>query len=136
MVLVRSLRFAQGRLFAGAQDDGDRRGLGQETGLSTYTEQDDGQAVSLKVGEQFEVRLAENASTGHRWQLADIDRDLLDMTRDEPIPPDSAVPGASGAHAWTFLARTPGQCPVRFVYRRSWEGAAPAQTFSLAVTVT
>ncbi len=104
--------------------------------MQTYAEQDDGKAVSLTVGEQFEVHLAENASTGHQWQLIDVDRVLLDVTRDQPIPPDSALPGAGGAHAWTFLARAPGRCPLSFVYRRRWEGAAPAQTFSLDVTVT
>ena len=101
----------------------------------TYTEQDDGKAISLAVGEQFEVRLAENTTTGHQWQLVDVDRALLDVTRDERIPPDSALPGAGGSHVWAFLARAPGHCSLSLAYRRSWEGAAPAQTFSLDVTI-
>lgn len=104
--------------------------------MRTYTETDDGTTVSLVVGEQFEARLAENTSTGHRWQLVDIDLDVIEVIRDEPIPPATAVPGASGAHVWIFRARAPGQAPLALAYRRSWESDAPAQTFSLDVRVT
>ena len=104
--------------------------------MVTYSEQDNGTAVSLAVGEQFEVRLAENATTGYHWQRADIDSALLDVIRDEPQPPAQAVPGAGSAHVWTFLARAPGQCRLSFSYRRRWEGAAPSQTCILDVTVT
>ena len=103
--------------------------------MRTCTEADNGSTVSLATGEEFEVRLAENASTGHQWHVVDINHNIVEVVRDEPIPPATAVPGATGAHVWVFRARADGQSPLSLAYRRSWEGDAPAQTFSLDVSV-
>src|SRR5690242_5423754 len=77
--------------------------------MRTYTEADNGSTVSLSPGEEFEVRLAENASTGHQWHLVGIDPNIVEVARDEPIPPATAAPGAIGAHVWTVRARAHGQ---------------------------
>jgi inhibitor of cysteine peptidase len=102
----------------------------------TYTDQDNDASVSLRSGEAFAVRLTENPTTGYRWDLADCDQSILEVARDEFHPPDAARYGAGGEHLWEFVARAPGHCVLRLVYRRRWESAGPARTFSLDVSVT
>jgi len=103
--------------------------------LRAYTEQDDGASISLSPGEVFEVRLAENPTTGYRWYLGEWDRSVLELARDEFRPPGTPRPGAGGEHVWEFAARAPGQCALRFAYRRGWESATPAKAFRLDVSV-
>jgi inhibitor of cysteine peptidase len=102
----------------------------------TYTEQDNGASVALRSGETFAVRLRENPTTGTRWTLADCSPSVLAVTRNDYHPPDTAVYGAGGEHVWEFVARAPGQCALRLVEHRRWEGGPPVQTFSLDVSVS
>jgi predicted secreted protein len=103
--------------------------------LTSYTEQDNGATVSLRPGESFELRLAENPTTGHRWHLAEWDHSILEVTRAEFHPPDTPQAGAGGEHVWEFVARAPGTLSLRLAYRRGGS-ASPAKAFSLHVSVT
>lgn len=103
--------------------------------VTTYTDQDDGTAVSLSPSAAFVVRLAENPTTGYRWRLVAWDRAILELIRDEYLAPDPVRPGAGGEHIWEFVARAAGDCELRLAYGRGWEAAAPARTFSLQVVV-
>jgi predicted secreted protein len=82
------------------------------------------------------VRLTENPTTGYRWHLAHCDRSILEVTRDEFGAPDPAQHGAGGEHVWEVVARALGHSTFQVVYRRRWESAVPAKTFSLDVSVT
>jgi inhibitor of cysteine peptidase len=104
--------------------------------LKIYSDQDEGASVSLRSGETFEIRLSENPTTGYRWQLADWDRTVLDIRRDEFRPPGTAERGVGGKHVWEIAARAPGRTSLRLGYSRSWESGSPARTFSLDVSVS
>lgn len=104
--------------------------------MRTYSDQDDGTSVSLMPGEAFQVRLAENPTTGYRWHLVDWDRSILDVTFDEFHPPGTSSYGAGGEHLWEFVALAPGQSLLQLAYRRPWEAATPGRSFSLRVAVT
>jgi predicted secreted protein len=103
--------------------------------LTSYGEQDNGASVSLKPSESFELRLAENPTTGHRWHLAEWDHSILEVTRTEFHPPATPLAGAGGEHVWEFVARAPGTLSLRLAYRRGGS-ASPAKVFSLLVSVT
>ncbi len=102
----------------------------------TYTDQDDGASVSLAPGDSFEVRLRENPTTGYQWDLAEWDRAILEMTRDEFRPAGVLQRGAGGEHVWEFVARTLGTLSLVLTYRRPGGSEVPANTFSLRVSVT
>jgi predicted secreted protein len=104
--------------------------------VTTYTERDDGTFVSLTRGEAFEVRLAENPTTGYRWHVAEWDRAVLEVARDAFHPPSTLRPGAGGAHVWEFVARAPGSLALSLAYRRRGGSAAPAKTFSMPIAVS
>jgi len=104
--------------------------------LTSYTEQDNGASVSASLGESFELRLAENPTTGYRWHIAEWDRSILEVTRDEFHPPDTPQAGAGGEHVWEFAARAPGSLSLRLAYRRRGGSASPAKEFSLNISVS
>jgi inhibitor of cysteine peptidase len=104
--------------------------------MRTYSEQDDGASVSLLPGDAFQVRLSENPTTGYRWRLLDWDHSMVDVTLDQFQPPGTSSHGAGGEHLWEFAARGPGQSLLQWVYRRRWEAASSARSFSLRVLVT
>jgi predicted secreted protein len=103
----------------------------------TLTNSDNGASVTIKTGQTLAVRLDSNPSTGYGWQVRQADGAVL-ILQGEPqfIAPADAPPGAGGVEVFRFAAATAGQTTLTLVYRRPFEpNAAPAQTFSVQVTV-
>ncbi|MGB8502957.1 protease inhibitor I42 family protein [Mycobacterium sp.] len=102
----------------------------------TLTERDDGGRVRAHVGDTIEVRLPENASTGYRWALDDLDTHLFELSEAGATYPHEAI--GSGGEAWfriTVLA--PGNAAVRLKYWRQWEGeGGVAKRFTVEVEAT
>ena len=96
---------------------------------------DDGGRVELRVGDELELRLAENPTTGHRWRLVELEPAVLEVTRDEFRPPDPSRAGAGGERVWALAARGPGESTLRLAYARGWAGAPAARTFVLTIAV-
>jgi predicted secreted protein len=103
----------------------------------TLTNSDSGAPVSIKAGQTLAVRLDSNPSTGYVWQVRQADGAVLILQGDpQYIAPADAPPGAGGVQVFRFTAATAGQSTLTLVYRRPFEpDAAPAQTFSVQVTV-
>ena len=94
--------------------------------------------LSLHVGQQFNLRLPSNPTTGFRWLLRDSAPQVLKSLGPEVYsnPEDSGLVGSAGQSSWRFEAAQPGSGRLLLVYRRPWEtGVAPAQTFDCQVTV-
>jgi inhibitor of cysteine peptidase len=87
--------------------------------------------VPVAVGDRLVVQLVENASTGYLWSVTSVSGPLL-PTGDTMIPPAQPLPGAPGAHAFTFRVLRPGPGAVTFTLRRPWE-AQPLTTATVTV---
>jgi inhibitor of cysteine peptidase len=100
-------------------------------------ENDNGQTVSMSVGDMLQLSLPENRSTGYVWAIVVNDDDVLRLTG-EPVYEieGEALPGAGGRVTFTFEAVGPGATTLELVNARPGETAVePAETFALAVTV-
>jgi len=62
----------------------------------TYSEADDGAAITLPVGAAFSVVLRESPTTGFRWRTVSVDAAVLNVTRDEFHSAGSQRLGAGG----------------------------------------
>ena len=97
------------------------------------TEQNDNATVTARVGETIEVSLAENPSTGYRWELAAVDSSVASAEGSRFSPAGGGI-GAGGTRHMTFRVRAAGTGRIELVLRRSWEPAGAAQRrWSVAV---
>jgi inhibitor of cysteine peptidase len=115
-----------------------------------------GQPASFVVapGEELDIRLAANPSTGFQWRIGDpLDEAVVvlvgsDFQRTDAVAPtdgegapapgsESAAPlGQGGFETWRFRAVAPGRTTIELVYVRPWEeNAAPARFAIYSVDV-
>lgn len=78
--------------------------------------------ISTKAGQEFEVRLPSNPSTGYAWHVTAQPGGirLLDSNfeaREQAQP----VAGAAGEQVFRFLAGQPGNYELKIELKRAWE---------------
>jgi inhibitor of cysteine peptidase len=107
-----------------------------------YIEPSQRGTIELKAGEQFELTLCSNPTTGFQWlDPAEIgDPAVLEQIsmnfEEPPIKGESRLVGAPGVQNWTFKAIAAGSTQVSFSYSQPWEGGEQdAWHYTLSVTV-
>ena len=96
-----------------------------------------GASVEVPLGEEFELDLQANPTTGYTWRcdLADPGRVRLKSRRFQPSAGGSPPRvGIGGTERFVFEAAAAGAERVHFEYRRGQTGE-PARTYDLTVTV-
>jgi inhibitor of cysteine peptidase len=68
------------------------------------TEKDQRRTIDLHVGEAVSVTLNENATTGYRWAIEQVDPQLIEARAAQPKYPANPI-GSGGEIEWRFLAR-------------------------------
>jgi inhibitor of cysteine peptidase len=76
----------------------------------------------LHLGEEVVVRLAENPTTGYRWQVGLSGNGQLEQLDDSFAAAGSGI-GAAGQRTLRFVARRTGTVQLHAVSRRAWESA-------------
>jgi inhibitor of cysteine peptidase len=95
----------------------------------------DGRTIELRVGQELELRLAENPTTGYRWQLESTGEPACALLDDIFAPPAAGY-GRGGSHSWHFRARQAGEGRIALAIRRGRDsGGSAARTFAVAVRV-
>lgn len=94
--------------------------------VETLTAADNGKTVELRVGDVLALRLRENAATGYRWSMDNLDDKLVTLSEERFVPESQAV-GSGGDVQWTLKANAPGLTQVRLKRWRQWEGEASIQ---------
>jgi inhibitor of cysteine peptidase len=82
-----------------------------------------GSDVEVAPGEQIELRLGENPTTGYRWHLRSSTDPILAVHEDTFASSGTGV-GAGGIRCWRFQAGQAGTARVELENRRSWENRA------------
>ena len=97
---------------------------------------DNGGQVDLNVGQILVVSLESNPTTGYRWEVAEIDDEILRQEGEAEYEAESDLVGAGGVETFRFKALAAGEGELKLVYRRSWEeGVEPIEVFSIEVDV-
>lgn len=98
-------------------------------------EENDGGAVSAKVGDSLTVELAENATTGFRWAPAEVDPGIIVLDKDELKLDGETAVGAGGTRVFRFQVKGPGSMHLQFKLTRTWDSDAPSKRFGIHVNV-
>jgi inhibitor of cysteine peptidase len=85
------------------------------------TEQNQGQAVDVRVGQPVVLSLPENATTGYRWAIDHLDSSLVQASETAARYPSTAA-GSGGRVEWEFVAKAPGNTEIALKQWRPWEG--------------
>jgi len=99
------------------------------------TDENDNTTVTARIGDTIEVLLAENPSTGYRWEVATVDGSVLSGGESRFSPTAGGI-GAGGTRHMSFRVRAAGTGRIELVHRRSWEPVSAAiQGWSVTVEV-
>jgi inhibitor of cysteine peptidase len=98
-----------------------------------------GTAVTLRAGDRLLVSLRSNRSTGYRWRIVSVDRNVFWLGAFSYRPPRSnlvwgASPGAPGTQSWTFRALRSGVVRLRLAYVQATSGRV-GKRFRLTIRV-
>jgi inhibitor of cysteine peptidase len=102
--------------------------------MQSLTEADNERTVDLRVGESVRLTLPENATTGYRWAIDRLDRDVVDMAGSDSHYGGGI--GAAGNVTFDFTARKAGSSEIALKYWRHFEGdASIVKRFSFRLNV-
>jgi inhibitor of cysteine peptidase len=91
----------------------------------------------LARDDEVVMRLAENPTTGYRWQLTQSGAGELELVEDRFVTGAAgAAPGAGGSRLVRFAGRKPGEVRIEAVLRRAWDPPQDGlQRRTFAITV-
>lgn len=93
--------------------------------------------MEVPLGEDFEVRLDENPTTGYRWTVELSSQDVATLTRSDFIRSAGGGFGAGGTRIFTFHAAKAGSLSLDFKNWREWAGKdSAAARFIITVKIT
>ena len=79
-----------------------------------------GSALSVTVGQTFDIELETNPSTGYSWNPV-FQSDYLALKSRKVEPRPGKLLGAPVKESFTFIPLKSGACEIEFRYSRSWE---------------
>ena len=105
-------------------------------GQTPLTERDNGKTVKVAVGQEIQVQLAGNPTTGYTWSVSGMDATYLQQQGEPDYERDSGLIGAGGMYTFHFKALQTGQTTLALAYARSFEpDVPPDQVFSVEVVI-
>ena len=101
------------------------------------TEEDEGSIVALGEGAYLMVALPGNPTTGYSWAAETVPNFLEPVAGVGYLPEaqDPVLVGGGGIFFFRFRAKEAGSGTLSFAYKRAWETAPPAKTFTITVEV-
>jgi predicted secreted protein len=98
-------------------------------------EKDSGKTVEILVGDELEVILPGNPTTGYAWELILLDSNVLRPEKAEFFANNKAM-GSSGVEIIKFRAIAAGKSEVKLIFHRSFEhNVPPLKTFGVTVII-
>lgn len=105
--------------------------------LRVFTSEDSGKEYNLSVGEEFQVRLWENPTTGYLWTVLDSVSPYLELVDRKLVRRnDVRREGSGGDRIFVFRAVKPGRALLHMTLKRPWEKEGPeAGSYFIKLTI-
>ena len=95
-----------------------------------------GGTISAKVGDQINIRLPENPTTGFQWRAQPGDRAVVELQSDQFLPAAAGAVGSGGVRSLQYQVRGAGNTSIALDHQRSWETGPPRSQFKIEVRVS
>jgi inhibitor of cysteine peptidase len=101
-------------------------------------EKKNGGKIDLVVGDELEISLQGNPTTGYEWMIDRMDTKALSLVNDPEYKSTGDALGASGQYFIRIKTLSPGDTTVRLVYRRSFDKkeVPPADEYEITLHIT
>ncbi|MGP1387892.1 MAG: protease inhibitor I42 family protein, partial [Thainema sp.] len=96
------------------------------TSMIVIRQADARKTVTAFVGDTIEVLLDENPSTGYRWQVSELNSDVLVLSGSLFLHSGETVAGSSGLRQLQFDAQSAGETVLLLKLKRPWENETDA----------
>lgn len=105
-------------------------------GKLIFSEPINGCTVSMENGEEFELQLKENPTTGYIWTVDKLESSMLSVSKVDYKADNSQLLGSGGVRTIRIKTLNPGQTKIRLLMVRPWEkGVVPAKVFELDLKI-
>jgi inhibitor of cysteine peptidase len=99
------------------------------------TENDAGKTFELRVGDDLEIALPANPTTGYVWEVSSLEPTVLKQDKAEFLPGDNAI-GSGGMDVIKLHAINEGKSELAFIYHRPFEkNKPPLNTFEINLII-
>ena len=99
------------------------------------SENDSGKTVEIGVGDEMEVILPGNPTTGYLWEVSSLDSNVLRLGKADFLASDKAI-GSGGMEIIMLHAIAAGESEVKLIFHRPFEhNMAPLKTFEVTVII-
>lgn len=84
--------------------------------------------------EEVVLRLAENPTTGYRWEVSTSGAGELALVEDTFIV-GTGIPGAGGQRVFRYVCRGPGNVQLEAIKRRPWEAGVALEKKAFLIEI-
>ncbi|MDD1614885.1 MAG: protease inhibitor I42 family protein [Methylococcaceae bacterium] len=99
------------------------------------SENDSGKTVEIHVGDELEVILPGNPTTGYVWEVSSLDSTVMRLGKADFVAKDKAI-GAGGMEIIKFHAIAAGTSHLKLIFHRTFEqDMPPLKTFEVTVII-
>lgn len=99
------------------------------------TENDSGKTVEMWVGDEVEIILPANPTTGYLWEVSSPDTDILKLDKESFVADTPAI-GAEGLETLKFHALATGKSELKLIFHRPFEqNTPPLETFAITAII-
>jgi len=97
---------------------------------------DSSKPIQVTVGEQFEISLESNPTTGYTWEKNEVyDKAMIELVKSEYRASRPQMAGSGGGQLYVFKALKAGDTQIKMTYKRSWETTDYDKTVIFTVTI-
>ena len=89
--------------------------------------------TQLKMGEELEIKLESNPTTGFQWIFTPTKKDVVTLISQKYVPSTDTssqkgihIVGKGGISVFKFKATKKGSQRIRLLYRQAWDKKTPA----------
>jgi len=108
----------------------------EEVAPVILTEENDGETITMQVGQELHIFLGGNPTTGYMWASEGLDSKFLALAEEPEYSAASDAIGSGGEFDFFFTMKAPGETVVTLEYKRSFEKEVePIRTFSVKLLV-
>ncbi len=106
--------------------------------VKKYTEANSGSTIELKAGDEINIVLESDESTGYVWSQADgMDTRVVEKVSDQYYASTSDKAGAPGEHTWIYKALEQGETKIKLNLGKPWEtDVVPLKSLTFTIKVT